>query len=502
MEWTPSPVAPAWKSEAKPAASSQASSSSQKLPSSGHTLVAPFNTQASTASSSSSSQSQSQSQSESAPVQPRKKLKFSSKEVLDLCWSRRGVTRFPDVLAKQRNKLETEGFPLDAKNREWAAKIFCGYIEEHENSDAEFRITNEVDHEPHPPLDFCWTNDYVLGSPSVSHGAYKPHGCDCDDDECDPKTCSCLQKMKELDPATWADISDFPYNERGDLKKDVLESSVIWECNDLCGCASTCRNRSVQFGRKHGIELFKTDNGRGWGLKAINDIPVHSFVLYYTGELLDATYHKRGDTYDRVGMTYLLSIDTWHVFIETLYRPYNEVRVKAGKEPLPLNSTKLKKKASIWGDRTQDPKLTVDAAFWGNLSRYINHSCEPNLGLYPVYFGPQAGYIIRPYLVFFSKREIRAGEELTFSYSNTDPDDEDSQRENGSSDTSQSDDDTDDSVVEQSASQFPRSLSTKGFKGKAQRKMLQSAEDDSQLNSIGAQKCLCGTPSCRGKFWR
>ncbi|KAE8227330.1 hypothetical protein CF319_g180 [Tilletia indica] len=432
---------------------------------------------------------------------PKKRLKFSSREVLDLCWSRNEFVRFPDLLARQEAKLEAEGAVLDKENRMWAAEAYRAYVQEHENSEAEFRISNTVDFQPHPPLDFCWTNDYVSGISSISHGAHKPHGCDCDDDECDPETCSCIQKMKDLDPETWREISTFPYDQNGNLNPEVPVNSVIWECNDLCGCSDTCRNRNVQFGRKYGVELFKTDNGRGWGLRTTEKIPARAFVLCYTGELLDGygtVIKERGDMYDKVGQGYLLYIDAWHVKLETLYRPYNVQRKKMGQEPLPLNSDEIKRKAAIWHRQWKDPMLTVDATFWGNISRYINHSCEPNLTIYPVYFGPEAGYIIRPYLVFFSTRVIPKGEELTFSYSNDDREDDESQpgQAAGSSDLDEEDD-----AVEQSASQFPRSLSTKGFKGKAQRKKLETAEDDSELETIGAQKCLCGSKKCRGKFW-
>ncbi|CAD6883902.1 unnamed protein product [Tilletia controversa] len=435
---------------------------------------------------------------------PKKKLKFSSKEVLDLCASRRGITRFPDLVARQSMKLEAEGAFLNEENRKWAAEAYRAYVQEHENSNAEFIITNTVDFEPHPPLTFCWTNDYVLGTSSTSLGAFKPHGCDCEDDECDPRTCSCLKKARDIDPDTWDELHDFAYDEDGNLNSNIANNTVIWECNDDCGCSDTCRNRNVQFGRKYGIELFKTHNGRGWGLKATERIPNRAFVLCYTGELLDGSgpvIKERGDVYDDVGMSYLLHLDSWHVKIETLYKPYNEARKRQGQDPLIYNTDEMKRKSARWRGACKDPMVTVDAAFWGNISRYINHSCEPNLIIFPVHFGPQAGYIIRPYFVFFSTRVIEEGEELTFPYSNIDDDEEESQLSE-SYGGSQSQNEPEDDKVEQSASQFPRSLSTKGYRSKAQRKLLQSAEDDDELNEIGAQKCLCGAKTCKGKFWR
>jgi len=48
----------------------------------------------------------------------------------------------------------------------------------------------------------------------------------------------------------------------------------------------------------------------------------------------------------------------------------------------------------------------INGAVGGNGSQFINHCCDPNLGLRR----------IRGHLVFFSRRRIRTGEELTFDY--------------------------------------------------------------------------------------
>eukprot|EP01104_Vermistella_antarctica_P015786 TRINITY_DN524_c0_g1_i3.p1 TRINITY_DN524_c0_g1~~TRINITY_DN524_c0_g1_i3.p1 ORF type:complete len:244 (+),score=36.68 TRINITY_DN524_c0_g1_i3:877-1608(+) len=53
----------------------------------------------------------------------------------------------------------------------------------------------------------------------------------------------------------------------------------------------------------------------------------------------------------------------------------------------------------------------IDATHYGNVSRFINHSCDPNLSALPVRVDS-----IVPHVAFFSLRPIRVGEELTFSY--------------------------------------------------------------------------------------
>lgn len=58
--------------------------------------------------------------------------------------------------------------------------------------------------------------------------------------------------------------------------------------------------------------------------------------------------------------------------------------------------------------------LCLDSMYYGNESRFINHSCEPNIqsfnltGQYDSYYYHQIG--------LFASRKINAGEELTMDY--------------------------------------------------------------------------------------
>lgn len=56
----------------------------------------------------------------------------------------------------------------------------------------------------------------------------------------------------------------------------------------------------------------------------------------------------------------------------------------------------------------------IDSFFFGNLSRFINHSCEPNLRTLAMHNhnkDPMLGKIS-----FFAIRDILKGEELTVDY--------------------------------------------------------------------------------------
>lgn len=60
----------------------------------------------------------------------------------------------------------------------------------------------------------------------------------------------------------------------------------------------------------------------------------------------------------------------------------------------------------------RDKTITiVDPTFIGNVGRYANHSCEPNLVMHPVRIES-----LVPHLALFAKRDIHKGEELSFDY--------------------------------------------------------------------------------------
>ena len=54
----------------------------------------------------------------------------------------------------------------------------------------------------------------------------------------------------------------------------------------------------------------------------------------------------------------------------------------------------------------------------GTPSRFINHSCEPNLRQYTVHYNKNDLYVYQ--LAFFAVEDIPAGTELTFDYMDKD----------------------------------------------------------------------------------
>ena len=58
--------------------------------------------------------------------------------------------------------------------------------------------------------------------------------------------------------------------------------------------------------------------------------------------------------------------------------------------------------------------LGIDAKWWGNIGRFFNHSCAPNMEKICVF--TDSHDIRVPSVAFFTTRDVFAGEELTYNY--------------------------------------------------------------------------------------
>lgn len=235
---------------------------------------------------------------------------------------------------------------------------------ERENNVFEITIKNDVDFDHFP--EFIYVSEIILPRDVELqvqvNGCVCPGGCDRASKSCCPKT------VKQ----------NFAYKFISGKKRLRLgRHEMIVECNDNCSCDKDCLNRVTQQPRLFPLQIFKTSNGRGWGLKTMANIPTGSFIIEYTGEIIDQSESiARGRKYDELEQSYLFDLD------------YNE---------------------------QFDAVYTIDAFSCGNLSRLINHSCEPNCKIWPVTTCGQIQSIYK--LCFFSTRLIKEGEELTFDYS-------------------------------------------------------------------------------------
>ncbi|KAM6399916.1 histone-lysine N-methyltransferase EHMT1 isoform 5-T5 [Rhynochetos jubatus] len=216
---------------------------------------------------------------------------------------------------------------------------------------------NSVDSEP-CPSNYKYVSQNCVTSPmdidrNITHLQY----CVCIDD-CSSSNCMCGQ----LSMRCW-------YDKDGRLLPEfnMAEPPLIFECNHACSCWRTCRNRVVQNGLRTRLQLYRTQR-MGWGVRTMQDIPLGTFVCEYVGELIsDSEADVREED------SYLFDLDN-----------------KEGE------------------------MYCIDARFYGNVSRFINHLCEPNLIPVRVFMSHQD--LRFPRIAFFSTRHIEAGEEIGFDY--------------------------------------------------------------------------------------
>ncbi|CAG9577170.1 unnamed protein product [Danaus chrysippus] len=142
-------------------------------------------------------------------------------------------------------------------------------------------------------------------------------GCDCEDD-CEDKTkCACWQLTLEGARTIGLEGEGVGY-----VYKRLPEPlpTGIYECNSRCKCKDTCLNRVAQHPLQLKLQVFKTLN-RGWGIRALNDIPKGTFLCVYAGNLLtDATANLDGLN---EGDEYLAELDYIEV-VEQMKEGYEE----------------------------------------------------------------------------------------------------------------------------------------------------------------------------------
>ncbi|XP_037582415.1 histone-lysine N-methyltransferase SUV39H2-like isoform X1 [Dermacentor silvarum] len=228
------------------------------------------------------------------------------------------------------------------------------------------RVENYVDQEP-PPPGFVYIRDFLPG-PGVSFPDDPKMGCSCENCYVDRKGCC---------PA-YNDVK-FAYTASGTLSAPF--GSPIFECNRLCRCDMNCPNRVVQRGCKIPLTIFRTTNGRGWGVRTEQRISKGTFVMEYLGQVItDEEAEKRGKWYDDQGTTYLFDLD-YHLQDDSM---------------------------------DQGTMYTVDAGTYGNIAHFVNHSCEPNMAVCMVWINNLD--LRMPRLAFFTNRDIYIHEELTVDY--------------------------------------------------------------------------------------
>lgn len=228
-----------------------------------------------------------------------------------------------------------------------------------EKEQVEIRFENLEDFDEPPEFKYITKNYLTNDLYVVEHSTIT--GCKCKGG-CSKETDCCPQLMKET----------FPYKihkTNGRVLPRLNISKKIIECGDLCACGVSCINRLTQKKRSTPLCLFKTKD-RGWGVKAIQAITVGTYIIEYVGELIGQNEANRRDS------AYLFDLNH---------------------------------------DNRQDNRFyTIDAFEYGNLSRFINHSCEANANIW--FVNTCGGRPENQRICIFATKPIAKGEEITIDY--------------------------------------------------------------------------------------
>ncbi|KAF3448760.1 hypothetical protein FNV43_RR09473 [Rhamnella rubrinervis] len=243
-------------------------------------------------------------------------------------------------------------------------------------------LVNDVDNEKGP----AYFTYFPTLKYSVAFNLVHPSfGCNCSN-ACvsnDPN-CSCIQKSG----------GDFPYTSNGIL---VSRKPLIHECSPTCRCFPNCKNRVSQTGLKVRLEVFKT-KVRGWGLRSWDPIRAGTFICEYAGEVIDSV--KLMQSREEVENDEYV-FDTSRVYAS----------FKWNYEPDLLGEDSSNDANE---DYTIPSRLVISSKYFGNVSRFMNHSCSPNVFWQPILYEQNNQSFI--HIAFFAIRHITPMTELTYDY--------------------------------------------------------------------------------------
>ncbi|WLF79477.1 histone methyltransferase set2 [Lodderomyces elongisporus] len=140
------------------------------------------------------------------------------------------------------------------------------------------------------------------------------------------------------------------------------------ECiNRHCSCGENCQNQRFQKKQYADVSVFQTEL-KGYGLRANTQLREGDFIYEYIGEVIDEpTFRQKMIEYDL-----------------KQYKHFYFMMLKND--------------------------AFIDATEKGSLARFVNHSCSPNA------FVDKWVVADRLRMGIFAKRDIMAGEEITFDY--------------------------------------------------------------------------------------
>ena len=288
--------------------------------------------------------------------------------------------------------------------------------------------------------------------------------CSCEDDCVSMTDCQCRQLTVQ---STLGDVEGEVWESAGYEYRRLHHQVVtgIYECNSRCSCSMLCHNRVVQQPSIPHLQIFRSSL-KGWGVRTTTELPKGAFTCIYVGVMY--TPEEGNDLGSVLGDEFFAALDFIDVIEErkegyesdasilseseiseasrsssnssTEEESENTPDIKRETQMVPLSITKLGSKLvkmgsvtprkkhklsdpseetkvistrELFGDVREEPYI-LDARVKGNLGKYLNHSCDPNIFAQNVFVDTHD--LRFPWIAFFTSRKLEAGEELAWDY--------------------------------------------------------------------------------------
>ena len=143
------------------------------------------------------------------------------------------------------------------------------------------------------------------------------------------------------------------------------------ECTPgTCPCGDLCSNQKFLRCKNTPLRVFKTSDGRGWGIRLEVAVKKDDFIIEYMGEVVGKVEYERR---------------------KRLYVEQQE-------------------KNTYFMQLQNDPFLMIDASRKSSIARFTNHSCRPNC------YTQKWNSLGQPVVGIFAAKDIIAGTEVTIDY--------------------------------------------------------------------------------------
>ncbi|KAL4085424.1 hypothetical protein QTP88_027283 [Uroleucon formosanum] len=283
------------------------------------------------------------------------------------------------------------------------------------------------------------------------------YGCNCNDN-CEDKTkCSCWQLTYE-GPKNYPKMFKDPNVGYSYKRLHEPVFTGIFECNTHCKCSKTCLNRVAQEPIKTSLQLFFSKK-KGWGVRTLGDIPKGSFICtligvvrtdkdidnncetnkylanldfiraseeikdgyesseYQSEEIKNSSESSDGEEYNPGS-----AVKSKNNMITTIMSLSKRARYTNTKIDVKHKLSKLNTRRKVESNRysllkqvnKDDGLYTLDAEFRGNIGRFFNHSCDPNIFIQNVFIDTHD--LRFPTVAHFALTNIPAGAELAWNY--------------------------------------------------------------------------------------